>query len=209
MQVWDETFWRGPQDGLWLLSPARRAFANAWIQVEDHDAIAPSGAHGPYGIVRFHKLAVGVLPIAADGGVHLVGQWRVPLGRYSWEMPEGGAEPGEDPREAAQRELEEEAGVRAGQLIEILRLELSNSVTDEQGVVYLGLDLREGHKAPDPTEHLAHAVVPFPIALDAAARGWIRDSLTVAALFRAAHMAHIGAIAPTLARRMIEGDTHG
>ena len=56
-------------------------------------------------------LAVGVLPIEADGSVHLVGQWRFPLGRYSWEMPEGGAEPGEDALDCADRELAEETGL--------------------------------------------------------------------------------------------------
>ena len=52
--------------------------------------------------------------IDANGDVHLVGQWRFPLGRYSWEIPEGGAEPGEAPLACAKRELEEETGLSVG-----------------------------------------------------------------------------------------------
>lgn len=201
----DEEFWRGPKEGKWRLGPARRAYENPWIGVDHHEAIAPSGAVGPYGIVRFKKVAVGVAPIDARGFVHLVGQWRAPLGRYSWEIPEGGAEPGEDPRAAAVRELEEEAGVRAQTLIEILRLDLSNSVSDEEAILYLGLDLTPGTLAPEPTESLRQALVPFREALAAASAGWIRDSLTVAALYRIAHMAHERQFEPGMAKLLIEG----
>jgi 8-oxo-dGTP pyrophosphatase MutT (NUDIX family) len=187
------------------LGAPHRAYENAWIGVDHHEAVAPSGAVGPYGIVRFKKLAVGVAPIDGQGFLHLVGQWRVPLGRYSWEIPEGGAEPGEDPRAAAARELEEEAGVRAGTLVEILRMDLSNSVSDEQSIIFLGTDLTGGVFAPDPTEALHQARVPFRQALAAADAGWIRDSLTVAALFKISHMAHVGRLEPALAKLLIEG----
>jgi 8-oxo-dGTP pyrophosphatase MutT (NUDIX family) len=187
----------------WRLHGARTAFENPWIRVLEQDVVDPAGVARVYGLVRFKKLAVGVLPVDAAGMVHLVGQWRVPLARYSWEMPEGGVEPGEDPLESARRELEEEAGLRAGRLIPILEMDLSNSVTDERAICYLGLDLSAGEAAPEPVEVLKNKVAPFQSVLDDVCAGRIRDSLTVATVLRAYHMAKSGSLDPALARVML------
>lgn len=181
------------EDNPWDFTSARIAFENPWIKVEELGGTNPSGAPAYYGIVRFRKLAVGVLPIDADGMVQLVGQWRVPLGRYSWEMPEGGCEPDEAPETCAQRELEEEAGIVAGTLREVLRMDLSNSITDEQAFVFLATDLQPGTHAPEPVEVLQHRQAHFQEVLDEVVSGRIRDSLTVAAVLRVHHMAVTGA----------------
>ena len=85
----------------------------------------------------FKNLAVGVLPLHDDGTVTLVGQYRFSAGDYSWEIPEGGAPLDEDPLDGAKRELREEAGLAAADWREVLRLQLSNSVTDELAIGYL------------------------------------------------------------------------
>ena len=103
---------RWEEDGdPWIVNSVAQAFENDWFRIDAHDVLRPDGAPGQYGVIRVRRLAVGVLPIDADGSVFLVGQWRFPLGRYSWEMPEGGAPMGEDPFDAVRRELAEEAGV--------------------------------------------------------------------------------------------------
>lgn len=165
--------------------------------------VDPAGAARVYGIVRFKKLAVGVLPITDAGHVHLVGQWRVPLGRYSWEMPEGGCEAGEDPAACARRELEEEAGVVAASLVPILEMDLSNSVTDEQAICFLATGLSAGVHAPEPVEVFQHRTAPFMGLVEEVASGAIRDALTVATVLRAYHMAKTSALDPALARAML------
>src|SRR5690242_16676311 len=97
----------------WIVKGVSVSFENNWLRIDSHAVIHPGGAEGIYSVARIRRLAVGVLPIEPDGTVHLVGQWRFPLGRYSWEMPEGGAEPGEDALECAKRELAEETGLSA------------------------------------------------------------------------------------------------
>lgn len=181
-------------DNPWRVKAERTAFENDWFWVEEHDVVRPDGRDGYYGVIRVRRLAVGVLPIDSDGRVHLVGQWRYPLGRYSWEMPEGGADPGESAEACARRELAEETGLRAGRLVEILRMDLSNSLSDEQAVVFLATDLSPGPAAPDGTERLRHRLAPFADALAAVAAGKITDALTVAAVLRAHHMAVKGEI---------------
>ncbi|MDX2234331.1 MAG: NUDIX hydrolase [Hyphomonadaceae bacterium] len=195
-------------DNPWRLRGVRAIYDNPWIGLEELDVLNPAGAPHRYGIVRFKKLAVGVLPIDANGDVHLVGQWRVPLGRYSWEMPEGGCEPGEDPAACARRELEEEAGVRAAHIIPILEMDLSNSVTDEAALCFLATGLSPGDAAPEATEVLRNRTAPFLQVLGDVTSGRIRDSLTVAAVLRAYHMAKTGALDPIISKAML-GDHEG
>lgn len=197
MANWDED--RDP----WIVKGVSRPFENAWFYVEAHDVIRPDGADGHYGVVRVRRLAVGVLPVEADGSVHLVGQWRFPLGRYSWEMPEGGAEPGEEALVCAKRELAEETGLVAANWLKVLELDLSNSLSDEQGVLFIATGLRQGEAQPEGTEVFRRRRAPFMEVVARVAQGEIRDSLTVAAVLRAHHMAVTGQLPAPLARAML------
>jgi 8-oxo-dGTP pyrophosphatase MutT (NUDIX family) len=189
----------------WKPGVERVAFESGWITVTDQIAVAPTGRPWPYGLVRFKNLAVAVLPIHDDGTVVLVGQHRFPLGEYSWELPEGGAPLAEDPLEGAKRELAEETGLMAAEWREILRAQLSNSVTDERMVGYLALGLSPAATthAADETEAIAMARVPFREALEAAVAGYLPDMLTVAMLLRGHHMAVEGSLPGALARAML------
>lgn len=195
--VWEED--RDP----WIVKSVTRAFENDWFHVDAHDVTRPDGKPGHYGVIRIRRLAVGVLPIEDDGSVHMVGQWRFPLGRYSWEMPEGGAEPGEDARECAERELAEETGLRAGSFLKVLEMDLSNSLTDERAVLFVASDLAPGRAAPEPVEVLKHHRAHFTDVLERVADGRIRDALTVATVLRAHHMAVTGQLPAPLAAAML------
>lgn len=195
---------RWPEDGNpWRVKGQSTAFENGWFRIESQDVINPAGNPAVYSVVRIRRRAVGVLPIEPDGSVHMVGQWRFPLGRYSWEMPEGGAEPGEALEACAHRELAEETGVRAGRLEKILEMDLSNSLTDEMATVFLAFDLTPGEAAPEEVEILNKRTAPFKDVLARVANGEIRDAMTVAAVLRAHHMAVTGALPDALARVML------
>lgn len=189
----------------WSQGEARTVYENPWIKVTEQTAVAPTGAPATYGVVGFKNLALAILPIYADGSVVLVGQHRLPFGDYSWEIPEGGGPKGEAPLDGAKRELAEEAGLAAGEWREILRLQLSNSVTDELAIGYLatGLTPVQGVHHVDDTEDIARTRVPFGEALEAATSGHILDALTVAMLLRAYHMAREGHLPDALARAML------
>jgi 8-oxo-dGTP pyrophosphatase MutT (NUDIX family) len=183
---------------------ARTVFDNPWVRVEEQAAVAPTGAPALYGALRFKNLAAGVLPIHDDGTVTLVGQHRFPLANFSWEMPEGGVPEGEDPLAGIKRELAEEAGLQAATWVEALRLELSNSISDEQGVCWLAWGLTPAPADPDPTEAFLLARPRFRDLLDAIGAGEVRDSLTVATAYRAYHMAREGLLPGELARAMLD-----
>lgn len=173
----------------WTVLSQATAYENAWIRVHHHEVRNPAGNPGVYGTVHFKNHAIGVVPIDEKGNVILVGQYRFPIGSYSWEIPEGGGHTGTPILESAQRELREESGLVAGCWLEILGMDLSNSVTDERGTAFLAWDLRADVAQPEETEQLQVVRVPFWQAVQRVKQGEIRDSLSIAALLRVALMA--------------------
>jgi len=174
-----------------------------WMRVTQHEVAAPTGKASQYRVLRFKNVATGVLPVHADGTVTLVGQARFARANYSWEMPEGGAPFDEDPLEAVKRELAEEAGLAAASWALALRIEVSNSVTDEIGFTWIAWDLTPVPTDPDPTEVLTIVRVPFTALLKEIERGAIVDSFTVATAYRAYHMAREGLLPGWLAHAML------
>jgi 8-oxo-dGDP phosphatase len=199
-----ELSWLRPHGRPWRAeAPPRPLHANPWFAVEESLAEAPTGVEARYFVQRYANLATGVVPLHADGTVTLVGQWRFPLGRFNWEIPEGGAPHGEPPLEGCRRELREEAGLQATDWREILVMELSNASSDELAHVYLATGLTPCPTAPEPTEELTVARVPFTQALHAAVTGRVQDAISVAALLRVHHMAVTGELEPALARAVL------
>jgi 8-oxo-dGTP pyrophosphatase MutT (NUDIX family) len=189
----------------WKRGEAKVVYENPWIKVTEQQAVAPTGKPALYGVVGFKNLALAILPIDEDGTVVLVGQHRFAFADYSWEIPEGGGPRDKDPLVSARRELAEETGLEADDWQEVLRVQLSNSVTDELAIGYVATGLRPaaGAWAQDDTEDLAMVRVPFRQALDAALEGHIKDALTVAMLLRAYHMAREGLLPGALASAML------
>jgi 8-oxo-dGTP pyrophosphatase MutT (NUDIX family) len=167
-------------------------YENPWIRVEHHDVIRPDGGAGIYGVVRFRNAAVGVVALDDDGRCLLVGQWRYTLNRYSWEIPEGGVPLGASLLDGAQRELAEETGFAATTWREISRFALSNSVTDEEGALFVAEGLVAGEAAPEPTEELAVRWVALADAVAMIDRGEITDGMSQIAILRVA-LEHVAA----------------
>lgn len=173
----------------WQTLSSREIYRNPWIRLREDDVVRPNGSRGIYGIVEMAP-AVAVVPLTDDGRVHLVGQHRYATGVYSWEIVAGYTDAEEDVLESAKRELAEETGLRAARWTALGRTQLSNSVTDQWGHVYLAEGLEQGDHSPDETEELAQRVVAFDEALRMARDGEIDHAFSIVALFRAA--GHLG-----------------
>ncbi|MGA0839812.1 MAG: NUDIX domain-containing protein [Pseudomonadales bacterium] len=179
----------------WQTRSVTRVYDNPWIEVSHHAVVKPSGGDGIYGVVRFKNLALGVVPLDDQGNTWLVGQYRYPLDRYSWEIPEGGGPPEVPALESAQRELREETGIKARVWTHLLNMHLSNSVTDESAIAYVAQGLEFGAPEPDDTEHLVVRRVRFADAVAMVLAGEITDALSVAALLKTNEWLRSGRIA--------------
>jgi len=174
-----------PPKNPWQTIETREIYSNPWIRVTESDVLNPSGNPGIYGVVHFKNVAVGIVPIDAEGYTWLVGQYRYTLDRYTWEIPEGGSPKGESPLETAKRELIEETGIVATDWeVLIDDFMLSNSVSDEIGFTFVarGLSLHEAQ--PEDTEEITLRHLPLAEAIDMAMRGEIQDCLSVASLLK-------------------------
>jgi 8-oxo-dGTP pyrophosphatase MutT (NUDIX family) len=178
-----------------LVRRSRRvAYQNPWLTVWHDEITRPDGSDGIYGVVHFENLAVGVLVLDDQDRTVLVGQHLYTLDEVSWEIPEGGVPAGESALEGAQRELREETGLEATTWVELGRLSMSNSVTDERAVLFLATGLTHGDAAPEPTESLALRWLPFSDVLAMTLDGRIHDVLTVIAVERVALARSIAAV---------------
>ena len=195
--------WPQPTGANWRRSAPERLLDNPYFAVDRYAAVAPTGLEVTYWVQNFKNLAVGVIPLHPDGTITLVGQWRFPSDRYSWELPEGGVPAGEGALDGARRELREEAGLEADDWRHILTMQLSNASSDEVAHLFLATGISAVAIDPDPTEVLTPARVPFGEALKAVMSGEILDAMTVAGLLRLHHMAVTGALAPDLASAVL------
>ncbi len=177
----------------WSILSEREVYQNDWIRVRESDVLNLAGQKGIYGVVHFKHLAIGIIPLMGSD-TWLVGQFRFPFGKYSWEIPAGGGHLDEDPRISALRELKEETGLSAGKLQLILSMQLSNSATDEVALIYLATDLVEGQAEPTEDEELKLRRLPLEQAIAMAYGNELLDSLTVAGLMKMDLMMRTGAL---------------
>lgn len=166
----------------WQVRAEKLIYSNPWIELREFDVLNPNGNPGIYGKVHFKNLAIGVIALDHKDHLWLVGQYRFPLDAYSWEIPEGGGPLHEDPLSAAQRELLEETGLKAEHWEELLRMHLSNSVSDELAIVYVATHLSYFEPEPEDTEQLQRKKVSLDEAWRMIQEGSITDAISVAAI---------------------------
>ena len=173
----------------WTTLSGETKYDNPWITVTEFQVINPSGGKGIYGKVHFKNKAIGIIALDKDLNTWLVGQYRYTLSAWHWEIPEGGGPLNQDPLESAQRELREETGLTGGSWSEIIHLHTSNSVTDEEGHIFLAEDLEEGKNSLEETEaDLKVWKLPFKDALDMVLQGKITDGMSIMAILKVARM---------------------
>ena len=172
----------------WTKISEKKIYENPWIEVNEHKVINPSGRNGIYGKVSFKNWAIGIIPVDQQLNTWLVGQYRYTLDEYSWEIPTGGGPKNEDMLTAAKRELKEETGLEAGKWTKIMRIHNSNSVTDEEGFIFLAQDLKAGKPEFEETEKLEIRKITLHEAIGMVMRDEITDAMSIAGLLKAARL---------------------
>lgn len=178
-------------DNPWRTQDHRTVYDNSWITVYEDQVVNPRGGTGIYGWVEFKNKAIGIIPIDEDLNTWLVGQYRYTLNEYSWEIPMGGGPNELAPLVSAQRELKEETGLTAQRWEKIMRIHTSNSVTDEEGFIFLAQELTAGETEFDETEELHTKKLPLSEALAMVLSGEITDAISISGIFRVARMFNV------------------
>lgn len=175
-----------PSEIPWKTLSTRPIYSNRWLSLREDVAQLPDGRTTIYGVVTCGN-CVGILPFIDPDTVLLVRQYRYVARRVTWEMPTGGVHSAESTEEAAQRELAEEIGYRAGRLTPVSTYHTSKSVMDETAHLFLGEELVKLERPPrDETEFIDVRPLPFREALHMVLSGEIVDSMTVVAVLVAA-----------------------
>ncbi len=155
------------------------------IEVSREHVVLPNGHEVSLDIVH-HPGAAAVVPFASEDEVLLIRQYRHAAGGAILEVPAGKLDAGEAPERCAARELQEEAGFRAGRLEPLGRIWTTPGFTDEVIHLFAAFELTRVDRRPEDDEVIEVIRVPLAEALDLVWRGELRDAKSALALIHAA-----------------------
>jgi len=149
------------------------------VGVETHEM--PDGRFSEFEIIR-HPGGAAILPVMADGRMLLIRQFRPAIGEMVYEIPAGRLEPGESAQDCAARELIEEAGYAAAEILPIGSFWSTVGFCDERIYLFLGKELSEVEQQLEPDEVIDLCPMSLDEALNKINSGEILDSKTQLAL---------------------------
>lgn len=170
------------RDDRWQTLGRDYVYRNPWCAFRVDEVRLPGGEVIEYGTLESGGFAA-VVAVTDGGNVVLVRQWRQPVGDFTLELPSGGVDAGEEPEEAARRELLEETGYRAEGLERLVSVHTSTGRSTEVCHLFRCRAERDG-RGPrlEPTEYLRVVELPVEEALKKALGGGITDATTVLGL---------------------------
>jgi ADP-ribose pyrophosphatase len=156
------------------------------LDVSRERVTLPNGREVVLDIVR-HPGASAVVPFVSDDEVLLIRQFRHAAGGTILEVPAGKLDPGDTPESCARRELEEEAGQRAGRLVRLGRIFTTPGFTDEVIHLFAAYDLAPVPRRPQDDEVIEVVTLRLADALERVWSGELTDAKSALALIHAAH----------------------
>jgi ADP-ribose pyrophosphatase len=166
----------------------RLVYEGRSITVWQESAELPNGNTAQLDVVR-HPGAAAIVPFETADDVLLIRQFRHAAGGTIWEVPAGKLD-GEAPEVCAQRELEEEAGRRAGRVVALGSIWTTPGFTDERIHLFAGFDLEPLPHRREEDEVIEVVRMQLSDALDLVWRGELCDAKSALALIHAAR--HVG-----------------
>ena len=162
-------------------------FEGRVVTLTKDTALLENGKTATREVVHHHGGAC-ILPVDADGNITLVRQFRYAFGEEIWELPAGKLEAGEDPFEAAKRELSEECGLTADNFIDLGVVYATVGYDSEKIYLWAATGLHSTAQHLDAGEFLDVVKMPFDEALGLVMDGTIKDSKTQVALLKYAQL---------------------
>ena len=167
-----------------LVTASRRIYDGRIVGLREDAVTLPDGRSALREVVEHGEVAA-IVPLDTDGNVILVRQYRLPAGEALLEIPAGGVEEGESMEHAAQRELREETGYRAGRLDHLGGFYVSPGYCTEFIHVFLATDLLEDPMDGDEDEEISLERMPLSGAVRLIETGEIKDGKSIVGLLLA------------------------
>ena len=161
----------------------RTHYQGALFSFVSEDVTLPNGSRAEMAMVR-HPGSTAVVPLLDGHTVVMELQYRNAVGEYLLEIPAGTMEPGESPLACAKRELEEETGLAATEIIELGKVHIIPAYSDEVIHLYVAMGLSSSRQNLDKDEIIEIVNYPLEQALQMIEDGRITDALTILSLQR-------------------------
>lgn len=166
----------------WQILGVEYLYESPWCSFRLDKVLLPDGGEIEYGVLESAGFAA-VVPVTEGGDVVLVRQWRQPIGSFTLELPGGGLERGEEPRETATRELLEETGYHAENVSYLTSVHTSPGRSTEMCHLFRCKAVRTlWGPRPEPAEFVSALELPLPQAVKKIFAGEITATITVLGL---------------------------
>ncbi len=171
------------EHGPWRIVESHGIYRDAWVDLRKDDVIRPDGEPGTYAVVNL-KPGVCVLAMDEEQNVYLTKEFHYGVGRVTIEAVSGGIESGEDALLTAQRELQEELGIRAGDWLDLGTVDPFTASVVSPTRLYLARNLEFGDHAQEGTETIACVRMPLADAVQKALDSEISHGPSCVLLFK-------------------------
>ena len=173
------------EKGKWKVLKSEYLFRRPWLTVRRDCVELPDGRQNPEFYVLENPDWVNVIAITEDGKFVMERQYRHGLGKTCFEIPAGVIEEGEDPLDAAKRELMEETGYGEGKWRKIMTVSGNSSTTDNLSHCYVAEGVRKiSGQHLDSTEDLEIVLLDTAQVKDLMVNDQIKQALMAAPLWR-------------------------
>jgi ADP-ribose pyrophosphatase len=171
-------------NGPYQVLSRKPVFENPWLRVTEEQVLRPDGAPAQFGVVDVGA-GVSALALDANQDVYLVREFKYAMRAETLEVVSGAVDPGESPLEAAQRELQEEAGLAAARWVDLGPLQPLTTIVHAPMRIFLAMELSSVTAGGDEGEFLTVVKMPLSGAREMALRGDIAHAATIVALLKA------------------------
>lgn len=173
------------EKGKWKVLKSEYLFRRPWLTVRRDCVELPDGRQNPEFYVLEYPDWVNVIAITEDGKFVMERQYRHGLGKTCFEIPAGVIEEGEDPLDAAKRELMEETGYGEGKWRKIMTVSGNSSTTDNLSHCYVAEGVRKiSGQHLDSTEDLEIVLLDTAQVKDLMVNDQIKQALMAAPIWR-------------------------